>query len=97
VGTLAPCLDCRRSRTSPGGDAASRAPRGNGSVSRWTRDVLCASLVGGALLGCRARPPRPREDAFLDTRAPVARLDSVVEAADTVRLRLADARTLLGV
>jgi len=64
---------------------------------RWTTAVVCAGLVGGALLGCRARPPRPREDAFLDTRAPVARLDSVVEAADTVRLRLADARTLLGV
>ena len=56
--------------------------------------VVSASLAAGALPGCRARP---REDPFLATRAPVARLDSVLQAADTVRLRLADARTLLGV
>ena len=58
--------------------------------------VVSASLAAGALLGCRARP-RPSADPFLATRAPVARLDSVLQAADTVRLRLADARTLLGV
>src|SRR6266571_8116679 len=61
---------------------------------RWTKDIVRASLLGGALLGCRSRA---RDDAFLATRVPVARLDSVLEAADSVRLSLADARTLLGI
>lgn len=64
-------------------------------ASRWAPYVACAALLsGGALLGCRSRP---RGAAFLATRVPVARLDSVLKAADSVELRLADARTLLGV
>src|SRR6266700_1539374 len=61
---------------------------------RWTTDIVRASLLGGALLGCQSRA---RDDAFLATRVPVARLDSVLEAADSVRLPLADARVLVGV
>jgi hypothetical protein len=63
-------------------------------ASGWTRSALCAGLLGGALLACRSRA---REDAFLASRVPVARLDSVLKAADSVRLPLADARMLLGV
>src|SRR5207245_28598 len=40
---------------------------------------------------------RRRDDAFLASRVPVDHLDSVLGAADSVHLRLADARTLLGV
>jgi len=61
-------------------------------ASRRTTDIMCASLLSGALLGCGSRA---RDDAFLATRVPVARLDSVLRAADSVRLPLADARTLL--
>ncbi len=63
-------------------------------TSPWTTHLICAALLGGALLGCRSRA---RDDAFLATRVPVQHLDSVVRSADSVRLRLADARTLLGV
>ena len=51
-------------------------------------------LVGGTLQACRSRAA---EHALLATRVPVARLDSVLRAADSVRLPLADARTLFGV
>jgi hypothetical protein len=61
-------------------------------TSRWTTDIVRASLLSGALLGCRSQTS---DDAFLATRVPVARLDSVLKAADSVRLSLADARTLL--
>ncbi len=61
---------------------------------RWTTDIVRASLLGGVLLGCQSRA---RDDAFLATRVPVARLDSVLDAADSVRLPLADARMLFGV
>ncbi|HYT05066.1 MAG TPA: hypothetical protein VEM13_09335 [Gemmatimonadales bacterium] len=54
--------------------------------------VVRASLLGGALLGCRSRT-----DVLLASRVPVARLDSVLRAADSVPLPLADARLLLGV
>jgi len=53
---------------------------------------VCAGLLGAVLSGCRSR-----EDAFRATRVPVARLDSVLGAADSVRLPLAQARALLGV
>ncbi len=59
---------------------------------RWTTSVVCAGLLGAALSGCRSR-----EDAFRARRVPVARLDSVLHAADSVRLPLADARALLDV
>jgi hypothetical protein len=57
---------------------------------------LRVSLLGisAPLLGCRSRGGG---DAFLATRVPVAHLDSVLRAADSVRLPLADARTLLGI
>lgn len=63
-------------------------------ASNWTTDIVCAGLLGGALLACRSRTT---DDAFLTTRVPVARLDSVLRAADSVRLPLADARTLFEV
>ena len=59
---------------------------------KWTTNVVCAGLLGVALSGCRSR-----EDAFRATRVAVARLDSVLAAADSVRLPLAQARALLGV
>jgi len=59
-------------------------------VPRWTTNALCAGLLGAALSGCRSR-----EDAFRATRVPVARFDSVLKGADSVRLPLADARLLL--
>jgi hypothetical protein len=61
-------------------------------ASRWTTNLACAGLLGAVLSGCRSR-----EDAFRATRVPVARLDSVLAAADSVRLPLAAARALLGV
>ncbi len=60
--------------------------------SRWTTSVVCASVLGAVLSGCRSR-----EDAFRLTRVPVTRFDSVLKTADSVRLPLADARLLLGV
>lgn len=61
-------------------------------ASRWTTNLACAGLLGAVLSGCRSR-----EDAFRATRVPVARLDSVLAAADSVRLPLAAARALLSV
>src|SRR2546428_8953312 len=61
-------------------------------ASRRTTNVMWASLLSGALLACGSRA---HDDTFLATRVPVARLDSVLKAADSVRLSLADARTLL--
>src|SRR5437870_1306745 len=61
-------------------------------ASRWAKDIVCTSLLVGALSGCRSR-----ERAFLAARVPVARLDSILAASDSVRLPLADARLLLAV
>jgi hypothetical protein len=61
-------------------------------TSRRARGIVRAGLVGGALLGCGCRTD---DDAFLAARVPVSRLDSVLQASDSVRLPLADARTLL--
>jgi hypothetical protein len=58
------------------------------------RALVPLSLLGAALGACRSRPP---DAAFLATRVPVTRLDSVLGAADSVRLPLADARLLLAV
>ncbi len=61
-------------------------------ISGWTVACTCACLMGAMPLGCRSR-----EQAFLAARVPVARLDSVLHAADSVRLPLAEARALLAV
>jgi len=61
-------------------------------VSRWTTSFVCASLLGALVAGCRSR-----ENSFRATRVPVARFDSVLKSADSVRLPLADARLLLQV
>src|SRR5881397_622663 len=61
-------------------------------VPRWTTSLVSAGLLGAVLSGCRSR-----EDAFRATRVPVARFDSVLKTADSVRLPLADARLLLAV
>jgi hypothetical protein len=50
--------------------------------------------LAGVLFGCRSRT---REEAFRAARVPVARLDSVLTAADSIRIPLVDARALLGV
>src|SRR5256885_9286217 len=62
--------------------------------SPWSTHLVGAVLLCGAVLACGSRR---RDDAFLASRVPVDRLDSVLGAADSVHLRLADARTLLGV
>ena len=59
-------------------------------VSGWTTSVVCASLLGAVVAGCRSR-----ENTFRASRVPVTRFDSVLKTADSVRLPLADARTLL--
>src|SRR2546425_3166459 len=61
-------------------------------ASRWTTNVVCAGLLGAVLSGCKSR-----EDAFRAAKVPVIRFDSVLKAADSVRLPLADARLLLDV
>ncbi len=61
-------------------------------ASRWTTTVVYACLLGAPVVGCQSR-----EKAFRATRIPVARLDSLLAAADSVRLPLAAARALLGV
>src|SRR2546427_7898583 len=62
--------------------------------SPWSTHLVGAVLLCGAVLACGSRR---RDDAFLASRVPVDRLDSVLGAADSLHLRLADARTLLGV
>src|SRR6266540_7214406 len=61
-------------------------------ASRWTTNVASVCLLGATMVGCQSR-----EKTFRATRVPVARLDSVLAAADSVRLPLAAARALLGV
>src|SRR6266699_1341617 len=61
-------------------------------VPRWATTLVCAGLLGAVLSGCRSR-----EVAFRASRVPVARFDSVLKTADSVRLPLADARLLLAV
>jgi hypothetical protein len=62
--------------------------------SRGIRAIVSAQLIAGALVACRTHA---REDAFLARRVPVARLDSVLRGADSLRLPLVDARLLFGV
>ncbi|HEX9488552.1 MAG TPA: hypothetical protein VF976_15905 [Gemmatimonadales bacterium] len=61
-------------------------------ASVWSTNVVCAGLLGAVLSGCKSR-----EDAFRAAKVPVIRFDSVLKAADSVRLPLADARLLLDV
>lgn len=63
-------------------------------TSRWITELARASLLSGVMLGCRSRAS---EEAFRARRVPVADLDSVLRASDSVRLPLADTRTLLGI
>ncbi|HKW40870.1 MAG TPA: hypothetical protein VJN39_06450, partial [Gemmatimonadales bacterium] len=58
----------------------------------WAMVFASLYLLVAMPLGCRSR-----EDAFRATRVPVARLDSLLQAADSLRLPLAEARLLLGV
>jgi len=62
--------------------------------SPWTAHRLWASLLGATVVACGSRG---EERSFLAKRVPVARLDSVLRAADSVRLPLADTRALIGV
>src|SRR5207245_3146579 len=65
---------------------------GIGSARRTTHLVCTGLLATVAACGSRGA-----ERTLLATRVPVARLDSVLKAADSVRLPLAAARALLGV
>jgi hypothetical protein len=56
--------------------------------------VAVIGLLTSMLSACQSRA---HEKAFLSARIPVVRLDSVVHASDSLRLTLADARTLLSV
>ena len=60
----------------------------------WTTYVVCTSLFGATLVACGSHGA---ERAFLARRVQVARLDSVLKTADSVRLPLAAARALLGI
>src|SRR6266699_504680 len=53
-------------------------------VPRWATTLVCAGLLGAVLSGCRSR-----EVAFRASRVPVARFDSVLKTADSVRPLLA--------
>jgi hypothetical protein len=59
-----------------------------------TTNLVCIGLLGATAAACGSRGA---ERALLEKRVPVARLDSVLKAADSVRLPLAAARALLGV
>jgi hypothetical protein len=59
-----------------------------------TTHLVCIGLLGATAAACGSRGA---ERALLEQRVPVARLDSVLNAADSVRLPLATARALLGV
>ncbi|PYO40860.1 MAG: hypothetical protein DMD33_15830 [Gemmatimonadetes bacterium] len=54
--------------------------------------VAAVALLAGLLGACQSHA---QEEAFLSTRVPVMRLDSVLQASDSLRLPLAAARTLL--
>jgi hypothetical protein len=64
------------------------------SCARWATRLVGTSLLGATVAGCGSRGA---ERALLARRVPVARLDSVLKAADSVRLPLATARALLGI
>lgn len=60
--------------------------------SRSTTTIACVCLLAAVFTGCHSRA---EEQAFLARRVPIVRLDSVLHASDSLRLSLADARTLL--
>ena len=62
--------------------------------ARWTTNLVCIGLLGATAAACGSRGA---ERALLKKRVAVARLDSVLKTADSVRLPLAAARSLLGV
>src|SRR5438477_12515467 len=62
--------------------------------ARWTTTQVCIGLLAALGTACSSRGA---ERTLLATRVPVARLDSVLKAADSVRLPLAAARILSGV
>ena len=62
------------------------------SVPGSRATVATLSVLAVALGACHSQT---KEQAFLARRIPVGRLDSVLRASDSLRLSLADARTLL--
>src|SRR2546430_14535395 len=62
--------------------------------ARWTTNQVCIGLLAATAAACDSRGA---ERTLLATRVPVARLDSVLKAADSVRLPLGAARILSGV
>lgn len=60
----------------------------------WITEIIAAVLFAAALIFIESRP---RHEAFLAARVPGRQLDSVLKAADTVRLRVAETRALLDV
>jgi len=59
---------------------------------RSTTTIASVCLLANLLAACHSRA---EEQAFLARRVPIVRLDSVLHASDSLRLSLADARTLL--
>jgi len=62
------------------------------NVPRSTTTIASVCLLANLLTACHSRAA---EQAFLVRRVPIVRLDSVLHASDSLRLSLADARTLL--
>jgi len=62
------------------------------NVPRSTTTIASVCLLANLLTACHSRAA---EQAFLARRVPIVRLDSVLHASDSLRLSLADARTLL--
>jgi len=61
-------------------------------VRRSSTTIAGVCLLATAFAACHSRA---EEQAFLARRVPIVRLDSVLHASDSLRLSLADARTLL--
>jgi hypothetical protein len=61
-------------------------------VLRSRVTIAAVSLLAGVVGACQSRA---KETAFLASRVRVVRLDSVLRASDSLRLSLADVRTLL--
>ena len=61
-------------------------------VRRSSTTIASVCLLATVFAACHSRA---EEQAFLARRVPIVRLDSVLHASDSLRLSLADARTLL--